>query len=97
MDEPFAALDEITRADMRHLLARLCDPINTAVLFVTHSLAEAVYLSDRVVVLSARPGHVVGVERIDLPHPRTPDIEDEADFFAAETRLRRLLHQGAGR
>jgi hypothetical protein len=40
---------------------------------------------------------VVGVERIDLPHPRTPDIEDEADFFAAETRLRRLLHQGAGR
>jgi NitT/TauT family transport system ATP-binding protein len=97
MDEPFAALDEITRADMRHLLARLCDPINTAVLFVTHSLAEAVYLSDRVVVLSARPGHVVGVERIDLPHPRTPDIEDDPDFFAAETRLRRLLHQGAGR
>jgi NitT/TauT family transport system ATP-binding protein len=97
MDEPFAALDEITRADMRHLLARLCDPINTAVLFVTHSLAEAVYLSDRVVVLSARPGHVVGVERIDLPRPRTPDIEDDPDFFAAETRLRRLLHQGAGR
>lgn len=97
MDEPFAALDEITRADMRHLLARLCDPINTAVLFVTHSLAEAVYLSDRVVVLSARPGHVVGVERIDLPRPRTPDIEDDPEFFAAETRLRRLLHQGAGR
>ena len=97
MDEPFAALDEITRADMRHLLARLCDPINTAVLFVTHSLAEAVYLSDRVVVLSARPGHVVGVERIDLPRPRTPDIEDDPVFFAAETRLRRLLHQGAGR
>jgi NitT/TauT family transport system ATP-binding protein len=96
MDEPFAALDEITRADMRHLLARLCDPINTAGLFVTHSLAEAVYLSDRVVVLSAPPGQLVGVERIDLPRPRTPDIEDDPDFFAAETRLRRLLHQGAG-
>ena len=97
MDEPFAALDEITRTDMRHLLARLCEPLNTAVMFVTHSLAEAVYLSDRVVVLSARPGHVVGVERIDLPHPRTPEMEDDADFFAAETRLRRLLHQGVGR
>jgi len=97
MDEPFAALDEITRADMRHLLAELCDPLNTAVLFVTHSLAEAVYLSDRVVVLSARPGQVVGVEHIGLPHPRTPDLEDHPDFFAAETRLRHLLHQGAGR
>jgi NitT/TauT family transport system ATP-binding protein len=97
MDEPFASLDEITRADMRHLLARLCEPLNTAVLFVTHSLAEAVYLSDRVVVLSSRPGQVVGIERIDLPHPRTPEMEDDADFFAAETRLRRLLHQGVSR
>jgi NitT/TauT family transport system ATP-binding protein len=97
MDEPFAALDEITRADMRHLLAQLCEPLNTAVLFVTHSLAEAVYLSDRVVVLSARPGAVVGIERIDLPHPRTPDLEDDPEFFKAETGLRHLLHQGAGR
>ena len=97
MDEPFAALDEITRADMRHLLARLCEPLNTAVLFVTHSLPEAVYLSDRVVVLSSRPGQVVGIERIDLPRPRTPVMEDDADFFAAETRLRHLLHQGVGR
>jgi NitT/TauT family transport system ATP-binding protein len=97
MDEPFAALDEITRADMRHLLATLCEPLNTAVLFVTHSIAEAVYLSDRVVVLSARPGQVVGAERIDLPRPRTPELEDDPEFFAAETRLRRLLHQGVGR
>jgi NitT/TauT family transport system ATP-binding protein len=97
MDEPFAALDEITRADMRHLLARLCEPLNTAVLFVTHSLAEAVYLSDRVVVLSARPGQVVGIDRIHLPHPRTPDLEDDHEFFGAETRLRHLLHEGAGR
>jgi NitT/TauT family transport system ATP-binding protein len=97
MDEPFAALDEITRADMRHLLARLCEPLTTAVLFVTHSLAEAVYLSDRVAVLSSRPGQVVGIERIDLPRPRTPVMEDDADFFAAETRLRHLLHQGVVR
>ncbi len=97
MDEPFAALDEITRTDMRHLLAQLCAPINASVLFVTHSLAEAVYLSDRVVVLSARPGRVVGIETVDLPWPRTPEMEDDPEFFAIETRLRHLLHEGAGR
>lgn len=97
MDEPFAALDEITRADMRHLLASLCDPISTGVLFVTHSLAEAVFLSDRVVVLSSRPGRVVGTVDVDLPRPRLPEIEDDPAFFAIETELRRLLHHGAGR
>lgn len=97
MDEPFAALDEITRADMRHLLAELAEPLNTAVLFVTHSIAEAVFLSDRVAVLSARPGQVVGVEHIDLPHPRRPEVEDDPAFFAIERRLRHLLHEGAGR
>lgn len=97
MDEPFAALDEITRADMRHLLATLCEPTNTGVLFVTHSLAEAVFLSDRVAVLSARPGRVVGTVDVDLPRPRVPEIEDDPAFFAIETELRRLLHDGAGR
>jgi NitT/TauT family transport system ATP-binding protein len=97
MDEPFAALDEITRTDMRHLLARLCEPLATTVLFVTHSIAEAVFISDRVAVLSARPGRIVGIEAIDLPHPRRPDLEDDPAFFAIETRLRALLHEGAGR
>ncbi len=97
MDEPFAALDEITRADMRHLLADLCEPLNTAVLFVTHSLAEAVYLSDRVAVLSSRPGRIVDVVDVPLPRPRTAELEDDPAFFAIETELRHLLHQGAGR
>ena len=97
MDEPFAALDEITRADMRHLLARLCEQLATTVLFVTHSIAEAVFISDRVAVLSARPGRIVGVESIDLAHPRQPDLEDDPAFFAHETRLRALLHEGSGR
>ena len=97
MDEPFAALDEITRADMRHLLGRLCEQTGAAVLFVTHSIAEAVFLSDRVVVLSSRPGRVVGSVPIDLPRPRLPAIEDDAAFFVHETRLRALLHEGAGR
>ena len=72
MDEPFAALDEITRADMRHLLARLCESMSTTIVFVTHSIAEAVFLSDRVVVLSNRPGRVVGIEPITLSRPATP-------------------------
>ncbi len=97
MDEPFAALDEITRADMRHLLARLCEQLATTVLFVTHSIAESVFISDRVVVLSARPGRIVGVEPIELPRPRHPALEDDPAFFAIETRLRGLLHEGAGR
>ncbi len=97
MDEPFAALDEITRADMRHLLGRLCEQTGAAVLFVTHSIAESVFLSDRVVVLSSRPGRIVGTVRIDLPRPRLPAIEDDAAFFGHETQLRALLHEGAGR
>lgn len=97
MDEPFAALDEITRADMRHLLAQLCEPTNAAVLFVTHSIAEAVFLSDRVDVLSSRPGRIVGSVEIDLPRPRTPDTEDEAAFFGFERELRQLLHDGDDR
>jgi len=94
MDEPFAALDEITRADMRHLLAELCRATAATVVFVTHSLAEAVYLSDRVIVMSARPGRIVGDVAIDLPAPRTPELEDQPAFFAYETELRGLLREG---
>jgi NitT/TauT family transport system ATP-binding protein len=97
MDEPFAALDEITRADMRHLLAELSEPTGAGVVFVTHSLAEAVFLSDRVVVMSPRPGRVVGTVEIDLPHPRVPELEDTPAFFALETEVRAMLLTGAGR
>ncbi len=97
MDEPFAALDEITRTDMRYLLARMAEPANAAVVFVTHSIAEAVFLSDRVVVLSPRPGRIVGTVGIELPRPRVPATEDDPLFFEYERRLRQLLHTGAGR
>jgi NitT/TauT family transport system ATP-binding protein len=96
MDEPFAALDEITRADMRHLLGRLCERTGASVLFVTHSIAEAVFLSDRVVVMTPRPGRIAGVVEIDLPRPRLADVEDRPEFFQHETALRALLHAGAG-
>jgi NitT/TauT family transport system ATP-binding protein len=97
MDEPFAALDEITRTDMRHLLTELCEPLGTTILFVTHSIAEAVFLSDRVAVLSSRPGTVVGIEPVHLARPRSPDLEDDPAFFAIERRLRGLLHEGMAR
>jgi NitT/TauT family transport system ATP-binding protein len=97
MDEPFAALDEMTRTDMRHLLGRLCEPLGTTVVFVTHSIAEATFLSDRVAVMSARPGRLTADIPIDLAHPRLPEIEDTDDFFHVTTRLRAALSAGMDR
>jgi NitT/TauT family transport system ATP-binding protein len=97
MDEPFAALDEITRSEMRHLLAQLCEATGSTVLFVTHSIAEAVFLSDRVAVLSSHPGRIVDVIDIDLPRPRSAEVEERTEFFTIETALRRLLHEGTSR
>jgi NitT/TauT family transport system ATP-binding protein len=91
MDEPFAALDEITRADMRYLLLRLCERRGATVLFVTHSIAEAVMLSDRVLVMTGRPGQVVVDRPISLSRPRHAEQEDSAEFFALETGLRHAL------
>ncbi len=94
LDEPFAALDEITRTEMRHLLARLCERVPTTVVFVTHSVAEAVFLSDRVVVLTPRPGTLGGVHTVELARPRLPELEDTSDFFNHLTHLRTLLRRG---
>jgi len=80
---------------MRHLLGRLTAPLGTTVVFVTHSIAEAAFLSDRVVVMSARPGRVVEQIPIDLDHPRHPDIENTAEFFEITARLRTSLHAGS--
>jgi NitT/TauT family transport system ATP-binding protein len=97
MDEPFAALDEMTRTDMRHLLGRLCEPLGTTVLFVTHSIPEATFLSDRVAVMSPRPGRIEEDTKIELDHPRLPELEDTEDFFHITTRLRAALSAGMNR
>jgi NitT/TauT family transport system ATP-binding protein len=94
MDEPFAALDEITREEMRLLLLRLWEHSGATVLFVTHSVPEATFLSDRVVVMAPRPGRVVDVLPVALPRPRTPDLLDDASFLAAVARVRRSLASG---
>jgi NitT/TauT family transport system ATP-binding protein len=88
MDEPFAALDEITRADMRYLLLDLWSRINTTVIFVTHSVTEAVILSDRVIMMAARPGRIASDRTIELPRPRTREMEDDATFHETVRVLR---------
>ncbi len=94
MDEPFAALDEITRAEMRVLLTRLVEGRGATVLFITHSIAEAVALSDRVLVSSSRPSRIVADVAVDLPRPRTADVEDDPRFVALCATVRHALHGG---
>ncbi len=91
MDEPFAALDEITRFEMRHLLVDLWQSSGAAVVFVTHSLAEAAYLSDRVAVLTSRPGRISAIHNVTSPRPRVPSLEDTPEFFATVMSLRDSL------
>ena len=91
MDEPFASLDEITREQMRFELLRIWDAARKTVLFVTHSIADAVLLSDRVAVLSARPGRVRAVLTVELQRPRVAGIEQSPEFTAAYRRVHELV------
>ena len=94
MDEPFAALDEITRSEMRTILNRLVEGRGVTVLFVTHSISEAVALSDRVLVCSPRPTSIVADIDIDLPRPRRSDVDDDPRFVELCSAVRHALHQG---
>lgn len=91
MDEPFSALDELTREALRQQLLDLWQQHRKTVLFVTHSVVEAVMLSDRVVVMSPGPGRVAGSVRVDLPRPRQPGVELTEAFRAAELPVRQHL------
>ncbi|MBR1213640.1 ABC transporter ATP-binding protein [Bradyrhizobium sp. JYMT SZCCT0180] len=82
MDEPFAALDEITRFRLNNDLLELWRKLNMTVIFVTHSVFESVYLSQRVVVMSSRPGRVSAEFRIDTPEPRVEDFRMSASYAA---------------
>ena len=94
MDEPFGALDEITRDHLNQELLRIWVATGTTILFVTHSIPEAVYLSNRVFVFTPRPGRVLEQVRIDLPSPRAPSIKDTPEFVKHTSTLRRALAQG---
>lgn len=80
MDEPFAALDEMTRSQLNRDLLQLWEQLNWTVVFVTHNIYEAVYLSQRVVVMAARPGRVVADIAIDQPYPRAEDFRTTLQF-----------------
>lgn len=92
MDEPFGALDEMTRERMQSELVRICAETGAAVIFVTHSIPEAVYLSDRVVVMSPRPGRIRNIIDVSLGDARGDGLREEASFFASVTVVREALH-----
>jgi NitT/TauT family transport system ATP-binding protein len=96
MDEPFGALDTLTRQKMGFELLRLWGEWKSTVLFVTHDVDEAVMLSDRVLVMSSRPGTVLGSFTVDLPRPRQIFIKDTAEFIHFSSRIRRCLWEEAG-
>jgi NitT/TauT family transport system ATP-binding protein len=95
MDEPFGALDEMTRERLNIELLEIWRRMQSTVVFVTHSISEAVFLSTRVVVMSPRPGRVAGIVDVDLPQPRTNDTREEPRFFELVTEVRELL-RGVG-
>jgi NitT/TauT family transport system ATP-binding protein len=92
MDEPFGALDEMTRERLNMELLQIWSEIGSTVIFVTHSIQEAVFLSTRVAVMSARPGRIAGIVPVDLPQPRTAATREEPRFFELVTQVREQLH-----
>ena len=91
MDEPFGALDEMTRERLNLELLDIWRKTDTTVLFVTHSITEAVFLSTRVIVMSARPGRITADIAIDLPQPRNAATRSSVRFFDLETEVRKEL------
>ncbi len=92
MDEPFGALDEQTRMILGEDLSVLLARTEKTIVFVTHSLGEAVFLADRVAVFSARPGTIKKVIRVDEPHPRKPEFVTSEKFTSLRNELYALLH-----
>jgi NitT/TauT family transport system ATP-binding protein len=93
MDEPFAALDEFQRETLNNELLRIWEQLNNSVIFVTHNIEEAVFLSDAVMVMSVRPGRIVNVVDVNLPRPRDPHLRSSAEFLNLRQDLRDLLFQ----
>ena len=97
MDEPFGALDEMTRERMNSEVLRIWQQTGTTIVFVTHSIPEAVFLSTRVAVMSARPGRITHLVDVDLPQPRNELTREEPRYFELVTEVREALRgRGAG-
>ena len=94
MDEPFGALDEMTRERMNQEVLRIWEKTGTTIVFVTHSIPEAVFLSSRVVVMSARPGRITDVIDVDLGRPRDDTTREHPRYFELVTAVREALRRG---
>ncbi len=93
LDEPFGALDALTRTELQTWLLAVWNHFRQTILFITHDVAEAVFLSDRVYVMTARPGRIQAELRIDLPRPRQRPVTTTPEFLALEARLLGWLQQ----
>jgi NitT/TauT family transport system ATP-binding protein len=96
MDEPFGALDAFTRDEMNLLLLRLWAETSKTIVFVTHNISEAIFLADRVVVMTPRPGRVAKVYDIDLPRPRTIEMTFEPSFISLVQEIKIAVETGGG-
>ena len=96
MDEPFAALDEITRFKLNNDLLELKAAIGCTVIFVTHSVFESVFLSDRIIVMAARPGRVIHELHVDTPYPRHEDFRTSAEYATHTRAASDALHEAIG-
>jgi NitT/TauT family transport system ATP-binding protein len=94
LDEPFGALDELTREQLNLQLDRIVEGVHKAAILVTHSISEGTFLSDRVVVMSARPGRIVDVVDVDLPRPRRLEMMRTREFLELTNEVRVLLESG---
>jgi NitT/TauT family transport system ATP-binding protein len=95
MDEPFGALDAFTRDEMNLLLLRLWADTLKTIVFVTHNISEAIFLADRVVVMTPRPGRLAAIFDIELPRPRTIEMTFESSFIELIQEIKRVVEAGA--
>jgi NitT/TauT family transport system ATP-binding protein len=96
MDEPFGALDAMTRELMNAELQRIWMERRKTVLLITHSISEAVYLADRILVMGPRPGRIIGEIMVDMPRPRTLDMTESVEFARIANQVRRALNAESG-
>jgi NitT/TauT family transport system ATP-binding protein len=96
MDEPFGALDAFTRDEMNLLIQQIWMETGKTIAFVTHSITEAIFLADRVAVMSARPGRIVAIYDIDIPRPRPVEIQTRPDFIERVLTIKSRIEHGRG-
>jgi NitT/TauT family transport system ATP-binding protein len=96
MDEPFGSLDAFTRDEMNLLIQEIWMETRKTIAFVTHSIAEAIFLADRVVVMSARPGRITSIYDVDIPRPRPVEIQTRPEFIERVLKIKSRIEHGRG-